>query len=51
VAGYQPYWAVRAHLFHELGDDGTADEAYARAIGLSDDPDVRAFLLRRRTAG
>ncbi|HEU4368415.1 MAG TPA: DUF6596 domain-containing protein [Methylomirabilota bacterium] len=51
VASYQPYWAVRAHLFHELGNDGAADEAYARAIGLSDDPDVRAFLLRRRTAG
>jgi len=50
VAAYQPYWAVRAHLLGELGKTEAADEAYARAIGLSEDPDVRAFLLRRRTA-
>jgi predicted RNA polymerase sigma factor len=50
VAAYQPYWAVRAHLLGELDKMEAADEAYARAIGLSEDPDVRAFLLRRRTA-
>jgi len=49
VTAYQPYWAVRAHLLSELGRD-EADEAYARAIGLSEDPGVRAFLLLRRAA-
>lgn len=47
VAGYQPYWATRAHLLATAGDIGPAREAYARAAGLSGDPGVRAFLLRR----
>lgn len=42
VARYQPYWAVRAHLLVETGADAT--EAYARAVALSQDPAVRAFL-------
>lgn len=46
VAGYQPYWAVRAHLLAETGRDGAA-EAYRRAVGLSEDPAIRAFLQRR----
>jgi RNA polymerase sigma-70 factor (ECF subfamily) len=50
AAAYQPYWAVRAHLLGELDKTEAADEAYARAIRLTEDPDVRAFLLRRRTA-
>jgi len=46
---YQPYWAVRAHLLAELGETAAAEAAYARAIELSEDSDVRAFLLERRT--
>ena len=46
AAGYQPYWAVRAHLLAEAGAD--AREAYAQAIALSADPAVRAFLTARR---
>jgi RNA polymerase sigma-70 factor (ECF subfamily) len=50
VAAYQPYWAVRAHLLAEAGHADAAGEAYARAGGLSEVPEVRAFLLSRRTA-
>jgi predicted RNA polymerase sigma factor len=44
VIAYQPYWALRAHLLRRLGRTGEAREAYARAIGLSEDPAVREFL-------
>ncbi len=48
VATYQPYWAVRAHLLSQLGDPDAARDAYARAIGLSEDRSAREFLIRRR---
>ncbi len=44
VAGYQPYWAVRAHLLRRCGSD-EAKAAYERAAGLTEDPAVRAYLL------
>jgi predicted RNA polymerase sigma factor len=44
-AGYQPYWALRAHLARRCGDPDQANRALARAIGLTEDPSVRAFLL------
>ena len=47
VAGYQPYWAVRAHLLQRLGD-ARAAAAFDRAIGLAEDPALRSFLLERR---
>jgi len=50
ATAYQPYWAVRAHLLAELRKADAADDAYARAIELSEDPDVRAFLLGRQAA-
>jgi len=50
VTSYQPYWAVRAHLLSELGRKRDAQEAFDRAIGLSEDDAVRAFLLTRRSA-
>jgi RNA polymerase sigma-70 factor (ECF subfamily) len=50
VTSYQPYWAVRAHLLSELGRKRAAQEAFDRAIGLSEDDAVRAFLLTRRSA-
>ncbi|MBV9077582.1 MAG: RNA polymerase subunit sigma-70 [Methylobacteriaceae bacterium] len=46
AAAYQPYWACRAHLLTRLGRD--ADEAYGRAVGLAEDPAVRAYLLAKR---
>jgi predicted RNA polymerase sigma factor len=48
VSGYQPYWAVRAHLLQRLGKTSEAANAFDRAIGLAEDPAVRDFLLRRR---
>lgn len=44
VAGYQPYWALSAHLLKRLGRAGEARQAYVRATGLSEDPAVREFL-------
>lgn len=49
VRGYQPYWAVRAHVLQRLGKRREASEALDRAIGLSEDPAVREFLLQRRS--
>jgi predicted RNA polymerase sigma factor len=48
VSGYQPYWAVRAHLLQKLGKTAEASEAYDRAIGLAEDPAVKQFLLQER---
>jgi len=44
IASYQPYWAMRAHLLAAVGRHAEAEHAYARAVGLSEDPAVRAFL-------
>jgi predicted RNA polymerase sigma factor len=48
VSHYQPYWAVRAYLLQKLGKTAEASDAYDRAIGLSEDPAVREFLLQKR---
>jgi predicted RNA polymerase sigma factor len=48
VSAYQPYWAVRAHLLQRLGKTPEALDAFDRAIGLTEDPAVRRFLLQRR---
>ena len=47
VSAYQPYWAVRAHLLQQLGKPEEAHHAFERAIGLSEDPAVRNFLLEK----
>ena len=43
---YQPYWALTAHLLTRLGRGEEAQSAYQTALGLSEDPAVRAFLLQ-----
>lgn len=48
IAGYQPHWALRAHLLARAGRHNEARAAYDRAIGLSGDLAVRAFLTRAR---
>jgi len=48
ASGYQPYWAVRAHLLQRLGKMPEALDANHRAIGLTEDPAVREFLLQKR---
>ncbi|MDM0059429.1 RNA polymerase sigma factor [Variovorax fucosicus] len=50
VAGYQPWWAARAHLLVETGRRGEARIAYQRAIGLAAQPQVRAHLARMAAA-
>jgi RNA polymerase sigma-70 factor (ECF subfamily) len=44
VAGYQPFWAIRAHLMARASRVAEARDAYARAAGLSEDEAVRTFL-------
>jgi len=52
IARYQPYWALRAHLLNRLGRPDQAAPDYARAIELSEDEVVRAFLTSKgRAAG
>lgn len=46
VRNYQPYWALQAHLLQRLGRK--ADQAFERAIGLTEDAAVRKFLIRQR---
>ena len=48
VSRYQPYWAVRAHFLQRLGRTREASGAYDRAVGLAEDPAVRAFLIQKR---
>ena len=48
VAAYQPFWVTRARLA-ELTGDLTATAAHLeRALGLTEDAAVRAFLAERR---
>ena len=44
---YQPYWAVRADALRRHGRLDEAQQAYARAIGLTEDDAVRRFLSAR----
>ena len=48
ISVYQPYWAVRAHVLQRLGRIPETLDAFDRAIGLTEDPAVRQFLLQRR---
>ena len=50
IASYQPYWALRAHLLARLGRTDEAAGAYSRAIGLSEDEAVLAFLAGKKGA-
>src|ERR1700678_401007 len=48
ASGYQPYWAVRAHLLQRLDKTSEAADAFDRAIGLAEDQAVKQFLQQRR---
>lgn len=48
VEGYQPFWAVKAHVLADLGRD--AGDVFDRAAALAEDPGVRAYLLAQRGA-
>ena len=47
VLGYQPYWALAAHLLDRMERMDEARAARERAIGLCEDPAMRAFLMRK----
>jgi RNA polymerase sigma-70 factor (ECF subfamily) len=48
TARFQPAWATRAHLLSQLGRDDEAREAFDKAISLTTEPEVRAFLIAAR---
>jgi len=48
TAGFQPWWAVRAHLLAAAGRPSEASAAYERAIALTGDESVRAYLRTQR---
>lgn len=50
ASDYQPYWSARAHLLARLGRADEARKAYERAMGLSEDEDVRRWLLAQQRA-
>jgi RNA polymerase sigma-70 factor, ECF subfamily len=45
---YQPYWAARADMLGRSGETEAARVAFERAIGLTIDPAVRAYLASRQ---
>jgi RNA polymerase sigma-70 factor (ECF subfamily) len=45
VKNYQPYWALKADLLKQLGYKSEAQQAYSRAIGLTEGFAIREFLL------
>ncbi|HKW53686.1 MAG TPA: DUF6596 domain-containing protein [Stellaceae bacterium] len=47
VVGYQPFWALAAHLLKRLDRMEQAADAYSRAIGLCEDPAMRDFLTQQ----
>jgi predicted RNA polymerase sigma factor len=47
VKSYQPYWALKAHLLKQLARNFESRQAYARAIGLTEDAAIREFLLHQ----
>jgi RNA polymerase sigma-70 factor (ECF subfamily) len=50
VASYQPYWALAAHLLKRMGQTTQSADAYRRAIGLTEDSTLRAFLTAQMLA-
>jgi RNA polymerase sigma-70 factor (ECF subfamily) len=48
TGNYQPFWALQAHLLQQLGSDRHAIAmAFSRAIGLTEDEAVRAYLIEK----
>jgi len=47
---YQPFWALKAQLLQQLATDQQATaKAFSRAIGLTEDGAVRAYLIDKST--
>jgi len=45
LVGYQPYWVTRAYLLGLMGAHGQARQAYVHAIGLTEHPAIRRYLI------
>jgi len=50
VAAHQPWWAARAHLLAMAGAHSEAAPAYGRALALTVEPRLRAWLTARLRA-
>jgi RNA polymerase sigma-70 factor (ECF subfamily) len=50
VAAHQPYWVATAHLQRACGHASAARSALSRAIGLTADVRVRAYLATQDAA-
>jgi RNA polymerase sigma-70 factor, ECF subfamily len=50
VTTYQPYWATRAPVLARHGRFSEASKAYEMAIGLTEDPAIRVWLLDQNRA-
>ena len=50
VAAHQPWWAARAHLLAMAGAHPEAALAYGRALALTVEPRLRAWLMERLRA-
>ncbi|HTX57288.1 MAG TPA: DUF6596 domain-containing protein [Candidatus Acidoferrales bacterium] len=47
MRGYQPYWAARGDLLERCGREEEARAAFEKAVGLTIDPALRAYLSTR----
>jgi predicted RNA polymerase sigma factor len=47
VQNYQPYWALKAHLLKQQGCQLASQQAYSRAIGLTESAAIREFLIQQ----
>jgi RNA polymerase sigma-70 factor (ECF subfamily) len=50
IASHQPWWAARAHLASMADDHADAATCYGRALALTVEPRLRAWLEQRRLA-
>jgi RNA polymerase sigma-70 factor (ECF subfamily) len=50
ITDYQPWWVARGYLLAKQGERAEAHACYQRAIGLTEQPATRDYLLRRAQA-
>ena len=50
IAAHQPWWAARAHLLVMAGQHADAAAAYGRALALTVEPRLRAWMMQRLQA-
>ena len=50
ITSHQPWWAARAHLMAMAGEHAEAATGYGRALALTVEPRLRAWIEQRRLA-